>query len=148
MEIKNGRHPVVEKLLENGKFVPNSVSFDKSKAQLLLITGPNMAGKSVFIRQIALLTLMAQIGCFVPADSATLTPVDRIFVRSGASDVITSGLSTFMVEMVETAFILNNATDKSLIVMDEIGRGTSTYDGISIAWAIAEYLVTRFKIPP
>ncbi len=148
MEIKNGRHPVVEKLLESGKFVPNDVSFDKSKTQLMLITGPNMAGKSVFIRQVALITLMAQIGCFVPADSATITPVDRIFVRSGASDVITSGLSTFMVEMVETSFILNHATEKSLIVMDEIGRGTSTYDGISIAWAIAEYLVTHYKLPP
>ncbi len=148
MTIKNGRHPVVEKLLDSGQFVPNDVFFDKSKAQLLLITGPNMAGKSVFIRQIALITLMAQIGCFVPAESAIITPVDRIFVRSGASDVITSGLSTFMVEMVETAYILNNSTEKSLIVMDEIGRGTSTYDGISLAWAIAEYLVTHFKIPP
>jgi DNA mismatch repair protein MutS len=148
LSIKNGRHPVVEKLLENGQFVPNDVTFNKSNAQLLLITGPNMAGKSVYIRQVALITLLAQIGSFVPAESATLTPVDRIFVRSGASDVITSGLSTFMVEMVETAFILNHATEKSLIIMDEIGRGTSTYDGISIAWAIAEYLVTHFKIPP
>lgn len=148
LSIKNGRHPVVEKLLESGQFVPNDVTFNKSNAQLLLITGPNMAGKSVYIRQVALITLLAQIGCFVPADSATITPVDRIFVRSGASDVITSGLSTFMVEMVETAFILNHATEKSLIVMDEIGRGTSTYDGISIAWAIAEYLVTHYKIPP
>lgn len=148
LSIKNGRHPVVEKLLDDGKFVPNDVNFNKSNAQLLLITGPNMAGKSVYIRQIALITLLAQIGCFVPAEKAMITPVDRIFVRSGASDVITSGLSTFMVEMVETAFILNNATEKSLIIMDEIGRGTSTYDGISIAWAIAEYLVTHFKIPP
>lgn len=148
LSIKNGRHPVVEKLLENGHFVPNDVTFNKSNAQLLLITGPNMAGKSVYIRQVALITLLAQIGSFVPADAVTITPVDRIFVRSGASDVITSGLSTFMVEMVETAFILNHATEKSLIVMDEIGRGTSTYDGISIAWAIAEYLVTHYKIPP
>ncbi len=148
LSIKNGRHPVVEKLLNQGKFVPNDVNFNKSNAQLLLITGPNMAGKSVYIRQVALITLLAQIGSFVPADSAIITPVDRIFVRSGASDVITSGLSTFMVEMVETAFILNHATEKSLIVMDEIGRGTSTYDGISIAWAIAEYLVTHYKIPP
>lgn len=148
LSIKNGRHPVVEKLLDSGQFVPNDVNFNKSNAQLLLITGPNMAGKSVYIRQVALITLLAQIGSFVPAESAILTPVDRIFVRSGASDVITSGLSTFMVEMVETAFILSHATEKSLIVMDEIGRGTSTYDGISIAWAIAEYLVTHFKIPP
>jgi DNA mismatch repair protein MutS len=146
--IKNGRHPVVEKLLEYGQFVPNDVTFNKSNAQLLLITGPNMAGKSVYIRQVALIALLAQIGSFVPAESAKITPVDRIFVRSGASDVITSGLSTFMVEMVETAFILNHASEKSLIVMDEIGRGTSTYDGISIAWAIAEYLVTHYKIPP
>lgn len=148
IKIKEGRHPVVEKLLEDSPFVPNSVNFDNTDAQLLLITGPNMAGKSVFIRQVALIILMAQIGCFVPAEQAFISLVDRIFVRSGASDVITSGLSTFMVEMVETAFILNHATKNSLIVMDEIGRGTSTYDDISIAWAVAEHLVTNFKSPP
>lgn len=148
IKIKEGRHPVVEKLLETSPFVPNSVNFDNTNAQLLLITGPNMAGKSVFIRQVAIIILMAQIGCFVPAEQAFISLVDRIFVRSGASDVITSGLSTFMVEMVETAFILNHATKKSLIIMDEIGRGTSTYDGISIAWAVAQHLVTNFKSPP
>src|SRR5205814_3226306 len=124
------------------------VILDNTNQQLLLITGPNMAGKSVFIRQVALIILMNQIGCFVPASNAILSLVDRIFVRSGASDVITSGLSTFMVEMVETAHILHHATKNSLIIMDEIGRGTSTYDGISIAWAVAEYLVTNSKIPP
>jgi DNA mismatch repair protein MutS len=145
MRIKQGRHPVVEKLLEENPFVPNDVILDNINQQLLLITGPNMAGKSVFIRQVALMVLMAQMGCFVPAASAHLSIVDKIFVRSGASDVITSGLSTFMVEMVETAYILNNATKNSLIIMDEIGRGTSTYDGISIAWAVAEYLVSKIK---
>lgn len=141
INIVNGRHPVVEALLEDRQFVPNSVKLNKKEQQLLLITGPNMAGKSVFIRQNALIILMAQFGCFVPAEKAEITIVDQIFVRSGASDVITSGLSTFMVEMTETAHILNNATDRSFIIMDEIGRGTSTYDGISIAWAVAEYLV-------
>ncbi len=148
IRIQNGRHPVVEKLLDSATFVPNDVTLDTISQQLLIITGPNMAGKSVFIRQVALTVLMAQIGCFVPATSAHISVVDRIFVRSGASDMITSGLSTFMVEMVETAHILHNATKNSLIVMDEIGRGTSTYDGISIAWAVAEYLVSNsFKIP-
>lgn len=147
IQIKQGRHPVVEQLLTDTQFVPNNVTLDTTSQQLLIITGPNMAGKSVFIRQIAIISLMAQIGCFVPAEEAMLSIVDRIFVRSGASDVITSGLSTFMVEMVETAYILNNATKQSLIIMDEIGRGTSTYDGISIAWAVAEYLVTHEKIP-
>jgi DNA mismatch repair protein MutS len=140
--IINGRHPVVEQLLEQRTFVPNSVTLDTTN-QLLLITGPNMAGKSVFIRQVALLILLTHIGSFIPADEAIISIVDRIFVRSGASDVITSGLSTFMVEMVETAYILNHATDKSVIIMDEIGRGTSTYDGISIAWSVAEYLVRQ-----
>lgn len=143
LNIVNGRHPVVEKLLEDHEFVPNDVHLNNSNSQLLVITGPNMAGKSVYMRQVALLVLMAQMGSFIPADSAELELVDKIFVRSGASDVITAGLSTFMVEMVETASILNNATSDSLIIMDEIGRGTSTYDGISIAWAVAEYLVSN-----
>ncbi len=147
IRIKGGRHPVVEKIIED-PFVPNDVTLDNVSQSLLIITGPNMAGKSVFIRQVALITLMAQMGCFVPAQSAHLTIADRIFVRSGASDVITSGLSTFMVEMVETAHILHNATSNSLIIMDEIGRGTSTYDGISIAWAVAEYLVKNTKPSP
>ncbi len=148
IRIMQGRHPVVEKLLDETPFVPNDVWLDNSNQQLLVITGPNMAGKSVFIRQVAIIILMAQMGCFVPAQSAQISICDQIFVRSGASDVITSGLSTFMVEMVETAHILHNATKNSLIVMDEIGRGTSTYDGISIAWAVAEYLVTTIHPSP
>ncbi|HLB51554.1 DNA mismatch repair protein MutS [candidate division WWE3 bacterium RIFCSPHIGHO2_12_FULL_38_15] len=148
LKIINGRHPVVEKLLEEKEFVPNDSELNETDKQLLIITGPNMAGKSVYIRQTALITLMAQMGSYVPAGSALISIVDRIFVRSGAADVITAGLSTFMVEMVETAHILNNATSKSLIIMDEIGRGTSTYDGVSIAWAVAEYLVSNTKISP
>ncbi|HET9947237.1 MAG TPA: DNA mismatch repair protein MutS [Patescibacteria group bacterium] len=149
MRITQGRHAVVERLLGPGnQFVPNDVCLDTISQSVLLITGPNMAGKSVLMRQVALIVLLNQIGCFVPAKTARLSLVDRIFVRSGASDVITSGLSTFMVEMVETAHILNNATQKSLIVMDEIGRGTSTYDGISLAWAVAQFLVTHFKPAP
>lgn len=148
IRIKDGRHPVVEDLLERNSFVANSVTLDNVSQSMYLITGPNMAGKSVFIRQVALIVLMAQIGCYVPASSAHLSIVDRIFVRSGASDVITSGLSTFMVEMVETAHILHNATSNSLIIMDEIGRGTSTYDGISLAWSVAEYLVKNFSPAP
>jgi DNA mismatch repair protein MutS len=140
--VKNGRHPVVEKVIQE-QFVPNSVNLDTQTNQLWIITGPNMAGKSVYIRQVAVIVLMAQIGSFIPADEARISLCDRIFVRSGASDVISEGLSTFMVEMVETAQILHNATKNSLIVMDEIGRGTSTYDGISIATAVAEYLVTN-----
>jgi DNA mismatch repair protein MutS len=140
IKIKAGRHAVVETLLENQDFVPNDIILNNHKNQLILITGPNMAGKSVFIRQVALIVLLNQMGSYVPAEKAALSIVDRIFVRSGASDVITSGLSTFMVEMVETAQILNSCTKDSLIVMDEIGRGTSTYDGISIAWAVAEHL--------
>lgn len=143
IKITAGRHPVVEQLLNGEQFVPNDVLLNQIDQQMLLITGPNMAGKSVLMRQVALITLMAQIGSFVPADQAEIGLVDRIFVRSGASDVITQGLSTFMVEMVEAAYILNHATDKSLVIFDEIGRGTSTYDGISIAWALAEYLVTK-----
>ncbi len=145
INIVDGRHPVVEQLLDSSAFVPNDVNLNPGDHQLLIITGPNMAGKSVYLRQVAIIVLMAQIGCYVSAKSAEISLVDRIFVRSGASDVISSGLSTFMVEMVETAYILNNATKDSLIVMDEIGRGTSTYDGISIAWAVAEYVVIHSK---
>lgn len=140
INIKMGRHPVVEKTLRDD-FVPNDTKIDNDDHQILIITGPNMAGKSVYMRQAALIVLMAHIGMFVPAEEAKVCIVDRIFVRSGAADVITGGLSTFMLEMVETANILNHATDKSLIVMDEVGRGTSTYDGISIAWALVEHLV-------
>lgn len=148
MHIVNGRHPVVETLMRDTmQFVPNTVSLNQEN-QLLIITGPNMAGKSVYIRQAALLVLLAQMGCFIPADEAQISLVDQIFVRSGASDVITSGLSTFMVEMVETAHILHHATEKSFIIMDEIGRGTSTFDGISIAWAVAEYIVTTMQKTP
>jgi DNA mismatch repair protein MutS len=147
LSILQGRHPVVERVLHDTQFVANDLFLDQQTRQLLIITGPNMAGKSVYIRQAALLVLMAQAGSFIPANKATISIVDSIFVRSGASDVITSGLSTFMVEMVETAYILRHATKDSLIVMDEIGRGTSTYDGISIAWAVAEYLVTHKNTP-
>lgn len=144
--LTDSRHPVVEAVLEANqqRFVPNNISLSAETptfAQLLMLTGPNMAGKSVLMRQVALTSLLAQIGSFIPATSGTLGVMDRIFVRSGASDMISEGLSTFMVEMTETATILNNATSDSLVIMDEIGRGTSTYDGISIAWAIAEYLV-------
>jgi DNA mismatch repair protein MutS len=148
LRIKKGRHPVVEELVTQHNFVPNDVTINSINQSLLLITGPNMAGKSVFLRQIAIIVLLAQMGSFVPAKSAHIGITDKIFVRSGASDAVSSGLSTFMVEMVETAYILHNATKNSLIIMDEIGRGTSTYDGISIAWAVAEYLVTHLPTPP
>jgi DNA mismatch repair protein MutS len=140
--IKNGRHPVVERLQTGELFVPNDARLDCGENQLLIITGPNMAGKSTYLRQVALIVLMAQIGSYVPADSAKIGIVDRIFTRVGAHDELFSGQSTFMVEMNETANILNNATDRSLIILDEIGRGTSTYDGLSIAWAVAEYIKT------
>ncbi len=142
IDIQDGRHPVVEQIREQS-FVPNNTLLNEGENQLLLITGPNMAGKSVYMRQVALIVLMAHIGSFVPAKRASISLVDRIFVRSGASDSIGRGMSTFMVEMVETSYILHHATKNSLIIMDEIGRGTSTYDGISIAWAIAEYVVTN-----
>ena len=141
LEIIDGRHPVVERILPPGeKFTPNSCKLSSSEEQIIILTGPNMAGKSVYLRQIGLLVLMAQIGSFVPAKQATIGLVDRIYTRVGASDNIAAGESTFLVEMQEAANILNNATSKSLILLDEIGRGTSTFDGISIAWAITEYL--------
>ncbi len=146
--IKDGRHPVVEQVISQTHFVPNSTHIGSPKQSIMLLTGPNMAGKSVYLRQVAVITLLAHIGSFVPAKSAYIPIVDSIFVRSGASDMISSGLSTFMVEMVETAFILNHATSKSLIIMDEIGRGTSTYDGVSIAWAVAEYLMEHVNPSP
>jgi len=139
IDIKEGRHPVVEDFLLNDAFIPNDVYLDNQKEHLLIITGPNMSGKSTYLRQTALIVLLAQIGSFVPARSAKIGVVDRIFARVGANDNIARGESTFLVEMNETAYILNNATSKSLIVMDEIGRGTSTYDGLSIAWAIIEH---------
>lgn len=144
LEIIQGRHPVVEQMLagadHKGGFVPNDTHLQSDGAQIGLITGPNMAGKSTYIRQVALITLLAQIGCWVPAKSARVGICDRIFCRVGASDELTRGNSTFMVEMNETANILNNATEKSLVILDEIGRGTSTYDGLSIAWSVVEYL--------
>jgi DNA mismatch repair protein MutS len=138
--IRDGRHPVIEQMAEAERFVPNDTKLDGSDHQLIIITGPNMAGKSTYIRQVALIVIMAQMGSFVPAALAEVGVVDRVFTRVGASDDISRGRSTFMVEMQETANILNNATPKSLIVLDEIGRGTSTFDGISIAWAVAEFL--------
>ena len=141
IEIHDGRHPVIEKQLGHGdSYVPNDVSLSSDEKQILIITGPNMAGKSALLRQTALIVLMAQIGSFVPASSAEIGIVDKIFTRVGASDNLSKGESTFMVEMTETASILNNLSDRSLVLMDEIGRGTSTYDGVSIAWAIVEYL--------
>ena len=138
IDIKDGRHPVVEKILSSGEFVPNDAYLNSNTNRLNIITGPNMAGKSTYMRQVALITLMAQIGSFVPASKAHIGIVDKIFTRVGASDDLAMGESTFMVEMMEVATILKNATPKSLIILDEIGRGTSTYDGLSIAWAVAE----------
>jgi DNA mismatch repair protein MutS len=144
LEVGEGRHPVVERMLRSrpgaGSFVPNDTRLGSTGEQIALLTGPNMAGKSTYIRQVALIALLAHLGCWVPASSARVGLVDRIFCRVGASDELARGNSTFMVEMNETANILNNATSRSLVVLDEIGRGTSTYDGISIAWAVAEHL--------
>ncbi len=144
LKIVNGRHPVLEKTVSE-PFVPNDTDLDGESAQMMIITGPNMAGKSTYIRQVALIALMAHMGSFVPADSARIGLIDRIFTRVGASDELSRGQSTFMVEMIETANIVNNATDRSLIILDEVGRGTSTFDGVSIAWAVAEYIVQRIK---
>ena len=138
--IKKGRHPVIEKQISEGSYIPNDVQLDRKKQQIMMITGPNMSGKSALLRQTALIVIMAQIGSFIPAEAAEIGIVDKIFTRVGSSDNISMGESTFMVEMNETASILNNLSDRSLILLDEIGRGTSTYDGVSIAWSIAEYL--------
>ncbi|MEE8553432.1 MAG: DNA mismatch repair protein MutS [Desulfobacterales bacterium] len=138
--IENGRHPVVEKMITGERFVPNTIRIDDSENQMLIITGPNMAGKSTVLRQVALMVLMSQMGSFIPAGKASMSVTDRIFTRVGALDNLSQGQSTFMVEMQETANILNSATRRSLVIMDEIGRGTSTFDGLSIAWAVAEYL--------
>lgn len=143
LRIRDGRHPVVEDLMPRGEFVPNDTLLDPDGASLIIVTGPNMAGKSTYLRQVALITLMAQIGGFVPAAEARVGVVDRIFTRVGASDNLVRGESTFMVEMIETANILNTATENSLLVLDEIGRGTSTFDGISIAWSVAEHIHDR-----
>jgi len=145
LKIIDGRHPVLDIIEPEGTFVPNDTVAGDETGRILLITGPNMAGKSTYIRQVALLTLMAQLGSFVPAAEATIGVVDRIFARVGASDELSRGQSTFMVEMTETARILNTATARSLVILDEIGRGTSTYDGISLAWSIVEHLDDRLK---
>ena len=140
IEIKDGRHPLVEKILSNNLFVPNDTNLNPSHCSIMVITGPNMAGKSTYMRQVAMITLMAQVGSFIPASSANISPVDRIFTRIGASDDLVSGQSTFMVEMNEVAQILKYSTNQSLIILDEVGRGTSTFDGMSIARAVIEYI--------
>ena len=146
IKIRDGRHPVVEKLIDT-LFIPNDTYLDKKTHKVLIITGPNMSGKSTYLRQVALITIMAQMGCFVPASYARIGIVDRIFTRIGASDDLSRGVSTFLAEMTETANILNNMTERSLLIMDEIGRGTSTYDGLSIAWAVLEYIYKHRTSP-
>jgi DNA mismatch repair protein MutS len=141
LKLVKSRHPVVESITD---FVPNDINMSEEN-RVMIITGPNMAGKSVYMRQIALNVIMAQIGCFVPCDNAEIGIVTKIFCRTGASDDLSKGQSTFMVEMSQTAQILNNADENSLVILDEIGRGTSTYDGVAIAWAVAEYLATKIK---
>ena len=146
IDIKSGRHPVVELMLKDEMFVPNDLYIDNRSCRMSIITGPNMSGKSTYMRQTALIVLMAQIGCFVPADSAKISVVDKIFTRVGASDDLTSGQSTFMVEMSEVSDILKNATPDSLVILDEVARGTSTFDGVSIARAVAEHICTSKKL--
>ena len=138
--VTNGRHPVVERVLGTGAYVPNDVDLSNDDAKVMVLTGPNMAGKSTYIRQVAIIILMAQIGSFVPASEAKIGIVDRIFTRVGLQDDLATGQSTFMVEMVETAAILNQATPRSLVILDEIGRGTSTYDGLAIARSVIEHI--------
>ena len=145
IDIRGGRHPVVENMISNDMFISNDTYLDNGANRISIITGPNMAGKSTYMRQTALIVLMAQVGSFVPADSADIGIVDRIFTRVGASDDLASGQSTFMVEMTEVANILRNATSNSLLILDEIGRGTSTFDGLSIAWAVIEH-ISRYEI--
>ena len=145
IDITDGRHPVLERIPSDEKFIPNSIYMDNEDNRLLIITGPNMAGKSTYMRQIALIVVLAQMGSFVPASDAKIGITDRIFTRIGASDFLTKGQSTFMVEMIEVANITHNATEKSLIILDEVGRGTSTFDGISIAWAVAEHILNEIK---
>ncbi|MEG2315884.1 MAG: DNA mismatch repair protein MutS, partial [Clostridia bacterium] len=146
LTIEEGRHPIVERMLTDTPFVPNDVNLDTDQNRMLIITGPNMAGKSTYMRQVALITLMAHIGSFVPAKRASISLCDRIFTRIGASDDLAGGQSTFMVEMSETAGILRSATNRSLVILDEIGRGTSTFDGLAIAWAVVEYLLDAKRI--
>ena len=143
IDIKGGRHPVVEQMISNHMFISNDTYLDNQSNRISIITGPNMAGKSTYMRQTALIVLMAQVGSFVPADSADIGVVDRIFTRVGASDDLASGQSTFMVEMNEVSNILRNATANSLLILDEIGRGTSTFDGLSIAWAVIEHIADK-----
>ena len=143
LRIDGGRHPVVERASRE-PFIPNDLRFDDAR-RMLIITGPNMGGKSTYMRQTALIVILAHIGCFVPARRAVLGPMDRIFTRIGASDDLAGGRSTFMLEMTETANILNNATDQSLVLMDEVGRGTSTFDGLSLAWACAAFIATKIR---
>ena len=149
IEIRKGRHLIIEKTLPPDElYIPNDIFLDNSTQQIIIITGPNMSGTSAIIRQVALIVILAQIGSYVPAESSNIGIVDKIFTRVGASDNISKGESTFMVEMMETSSIMNNLTDRSLVLMDEIGRGTSTYDGISIAWSIVEYLHNQKNIYP
>ena len=149
IDIKKGRHLIIESSLPPDElYIPNDVYLDNSSQQIIVITGPNMSGKSAIIRQVALIVILAQIGSYVPAESSRIGIVDKVFTRVGASDNIFKGESTFMVEMMETSSIMNNLTDRSLVLMDEIGRGTSTYDGISIAWSIVEYLHNQKEIRP
>ncbi|MDE7395906.1 MAG: DNA mismatch repair protein MutS, partial [Clostridiales bacterium] len=145
INIKEGRHAIVEKLLKDETFVPNDTYVDDHESRIMLITGPNMAGKSIYMKQVALIAIMAQMGSFVPAAEASIGIVDKVFTRVGASDDLSTGRSTFMVEMSEVTNILQNATAQSLVLMDEIGRGTSTFDGLSIAWAIMEFLSQTLK---